>query len=59
MIDRTDIGQIVDALYACISGPAGPRDWDTQRLIFYPDSRQARTGAGGTSSTGGRPTDPR
>lgn len=44
MIDRTDIGQVVDALYACISGPAGPRDWDTQRLIFYPDSRQARTG---------------
>jgi hypothetical protein len=44
MIDRTDIGQVVDALYDCISGPAGPRDWDTQRLIFHPDSRQARTG---------------
>ncbi|MBN8553768.1 MAG: hypothetical protein J0L52_12835 [Caulobacterales bacterium] len=45
-VDRTDIGTVVDALYACISGPAGPRDWDTQRLIFHPDSRQARTGLG-------------
>ena len=43
-MDRTDIGSVIDALYACISGPAGPRDWDTQRLIFHPDSRQARTG---------------
>jgi len=48
-MDRTDIGSVIDALYACISGPAGPRDWATQRLIFHPDSRQARTGldAGG------------
>lgn len=43
-LDRTDIGSVIDALYACISGPAGPRDWETQRLIFHPDSRQARTG---------------
>lgn len=43
-LDRSDIGSVVDALYACISGPAGPRDWETQRLIFHPDSRQARTG---------------
>lgn len=43
-LNRTDIGSVIDALYACISGPAGPRDWDTQRLIFHPDSRQARTG---------------
>ena len=43
-LDRTDIGSVIDALYACISGPAGPRDWATQRLIFHPESRQARTG---------------
>ena len=43
MVDRSDIGTVVDAMYACISGPAGPRDWATQREIFHPDSRQART----------------
>ena len=40
------------AMYACISGPAGPRDWDPQREIFHPDSRQARTGL----DADGRPT---
>lgn len=44
MVDRTDIGAVVDAMYAMISGPAGPRDWDIQREIFHPDSRQIRTG---------------
>lgn len=52
MVDRSDIGAVVDAMYACISGTAGPRDWDTQREIFHPDSRQARTALG----PDGRPT---
>jgi hypothetical protein len=52
MVDRSDIGAVVDAMYACISGPAGPRDWTTQREIFHPDSRQARTGL----DADGRPT---
>ena len=52
MVDRSDIGAVVDAMYACISGPAGPRDWATQRKIFHPDSRQARTGL----DADGRPT---
>lgn len=49
MVDRTDVGAVVDAMYAMISGPAGPRDWSVQREIFHPDSRQIRTGvdAGG------------
>lgn len=52
MVDRRDIGAVVDAMYACISGPAGPRDWATQREIFHKDSRQARTGV----AADGRPT---
>ena len=52
MVDRSDIGAVIDAMYACISGPAGPREWATQREIFHPDSRQARTGLG----PDGRPT---
>jgi hypothetical protein len=51
-IDRSDIGAVVDAMYACISGPAGPRDWATQREIFHDESRQARTGL----DAAGRPT---
>jgi hypothetical protein len=50
MIDRTDIGTVIDAMYATVSGPAGPRDWSMQREVFHPESRQIRTGldAGGT-----------
>ena len=42
MVDRSDIGAVVDAMYACISGPAGPRDWATQREIFHPESQIGR-----------------
>jgi hypothetical protein len=42
--DPTDIGSVVDAMYAMISGPAGPRDWERQRRIFHPLARQMRTG---------------
>ncbi|HEY9233412.1 MAG TPA: hypothetical protein VIP08_00115 [Phenylobacterium sp.] len=41
--DPTDIGAVVDAMYAMISGPAGPRDWALQAEIFHPDARQMRT----------------
>ena len=43
MVDRTDIGAVVDELYAMISGPAGPRDWERQRTVFHPEARQVRT----------------
>ena len=43
-IDQTDLGAVIDAMYAMISGPAGPRDWSLQREIFHPDARQMRTG---------------
>ena len=46
MVDRSDVGAVVDAMYAMISGPAGPRDWSVQAEIFHPDSRQIRTGLG-------------
>jgi len=46
MVDRSDVGAVVDEIYAMISGPAGPRDWARQRAIFHPDARQARTWIG-------------
>lgn len=41
--DPTDIGAVIDAMYAMISGPAGPRDWALQAEVFHPDARQMRT----------------
>lgn len=41
--DPTDIGAVVDAMYAMISGPAGPRDWALQAEVFHPQARQMRT----------------
>jgi hypothetical protein len=46
MVDRSDVGAVVDEIYAMISGPAGPRDWARQRAIFHPDARQVRTWIG-------------
>lgn len=43
MLDRTDIGAVVDEMYDIISGPAGPRDWSRQKAVFHDDSRQIRT----------------
>lgn len=37
--DVASIDAIVDALYDCISGPAGPRDWDRLRHLFLPGAR--------------------
>lgn len=44
--DETAIGDVIDGMYAMISGPAGPRDWDRQAQLFHPDARQMRTGVG-------------
>ena len=44
--DPTDIGAVIDAMYAMISGPQGPRDWALQAEIFHPDARQMRTWVG-------------
>ena len=44
--DDTVIGDVIDGMYAMISGPAGPRDWDRQAQLFHPDARQMRTGVG-------------
>ena len=41
--DPTDIGAVIDAMYAMISGPPGPRDWALQSEIFHPEARQMRT----------------
>lgn len=40
------IGVVIDAMYAMISGPKGPRDWHMQERVFHPQSRQMRTGLG-------------
>jgi hypothetical protein len=42
--DPTNIGSVIDTMYAMISGPKGPRDWSLQREVFHPDARQMRTG---------------
>lgn len=42
--DRAAIGEVIQRLYAAISGPAGPRDWATHLAAFHPAGRQMRTG---------------
>ncbi|WP_163508135.1 nuclear transport factor 2 family protein [Fodinicola acaciae] len=41
--DEQKIGRLVTDLYATISGPAGPRDWDRLRTFLHPDGRLMRT----------------
>ena len=43
-LDPKDLSSVVDAMYAMVSGPAGPRDWSLQARVFHPDARQMRTG---------------
>ena len=43
MSDESDIGVVIDEMYAMISGPAGPRDWSRQANCFLPEARQVRT----------------
>jgi hypothetical protein len=42
--DFTRIGDVLDALYATLSGPAGDRDWDARHEFFHPDAKLIRTG---------------
>jgi hypothetical protein len=37
--DVDSIDHIVAAVYEVISGPAGPRDWDRFRSLYYPGAR--------------------
>jgi hypothetical protein len=37
--DVDTIEHILNAVYDSISGPAGPRDWDRFRSLFYSDAR--------------------
>jgi hypothetical protein len=46
MSDEEEIREVVRAIYAMISGPAGPRDWSQHYDYFHPDCRQIRTGTG-------------
>jgi hypothetical protein len=43
MTDHEAIGDVIDEMYAMISGPAGPRDWSRQANCFLPEARQVRT----------------
>ena len=42
--DPSSPSDVVDTMYAMVSGPAGPRDWALQEQVFHPDARQMRTG---------------
>ena len=42
--DPTSIDSVIAAMYAMVSGPAGPRDFSLQRQVFHPDAKQMRTG---------------
>jgi hypothetical protein len=50
MDERAAIGAVVDAMYAMVSGPAGPRDWSWQGEVFHEDARQMRTGVADTGT---------
>jgi hypothetical protein len=43
-LDLTDIGAVVGALYAALSGPPGERDWSQQDEAFHPNAQLIRTG---------------
>jgi hypothetical protein len=47
--DVASIDGIVRAIYECVSGPAGPRDWVRERKLFLPGGRlmAARPGPAG------------
>lgn len=42
--DRRIIREIVEADYAMLSGPAGPRDYDKVKHFYHSDARLVRTG---------------
>jgi predicted metalloprotease with PDZ domain len=39
--DVSEIDQVIKTLYAVISGPAGPRDWNRFRSLFHPAAYMA------------------
>jgi len=47
--DVASIDGIIRAIYECVSGPAGPRDWERERKLFLPGARlmAARPGPAG------------
>jgi len=55
---REEIGAVVTAMYAMVSGPAGPRDWSRQFEVFHEDARQMRTGVDGDGAPWIRIMDP-
>ena len=38
-----DLGEVIDAFYETISGPAGSQDWERANVLFHPDARMVRT----------------
>lgn len=44
--DRQTIREMIKTDYAMLSGPAGPRDYDSVKHFFHPDARLVRTGIG-------------
>ena len=44
--DVASIDGIIRAIYESISGPAGPRDWERDRKLFYPGARLVPTRPG-------------
>ena len=51
--DVQSIDGIVSALYAVVSGPAGPRDWARERKLFLPGARLMPAGHGPAGGSGG------
>jgi hypothetical protein len=45
--DDAMIGATIRDLYAVISGPAGPRDWDKFKGLFVPEGRLVPVGSNG------------
>ncbi len=52
--DVDSIEHIIAALYDVISGPAGPRDWDRFRSLFYQGARLIPTGKNDKGEIGAR-----
>jgi hypothetical protein len=42
--DVDSVEHIVAAVYDCISGPPGPRNWDRFRSLYYPGARMVPSG---------------
>jgi hypothetical protein len=49
--DEAAIAAIIAAMYASISGPAGPRDWRVQETLFHPEAHMMRSEIAADGST--------